>query len=177
MKKLIPLFILCFSLCFSISAQISDLAKLRQKRIEANEELRKTLTNYTEDYPKVKQLKAQIAVLDKEIQVLEKQTNNLNSFSISELARQNLIQSSIFIIDSLKNERSKLLKEYSPTAPEVTEIDERIKAIETGLVEIKNAKSIPVSPDILPNDSTFLLKLIVIQNQRIIELLEKNKTK
>lgn len=79
----------------------------------------------------------------------------------------------------LENEREQLLVRYSPENPRVVEKQQRIAAIE------KELSTMPIieAPDGLAEifeadiNSNELMKILVVQNQRIIELLEKISTK
>jgi uncharacterized protein involved in exopolysaccharide biosynthesis len=74
--------------------------------------------------------------------------------------------------EQLKQLRAKFTEEYPAVRElklQIAKIDEQIQKV------ILTDKTVELTPDILPNDSVFLLKLIIIQNQEIIKLLQQKK--
>lgn len=196
MKTLLPLLILVFGFSVfgqtkpktkpnSVNPQINTqpseidikIAELKKIRDYANQELNALRTKYSDEYPKIKETLAKIEAIDKEIALLEEVKNKfpikVAKGNVVDIVREEQIEKLLMQKVLLERERQKLLAEYQPTANEIKEIDKRIKTIEQEISNLRN--DFYLTPQNLPSDSTFLLKLIIIQNQRIIELLEKRK--
>lgn len=78
-------------------------------------------------------------------------------------------------IKAAKSDLSKLLVKYTNEYSEVKKLQNDVKALENRLIELNFEKKNLMQKEfirMLPNNEIQLLKMIVIQNQKIIELLE-----
>ena len=79
-------------------------------------------------------------------------------------------------LSEIEEERKKLLITYSSEYPKVKQLNAQIdvlKGVLAGLIQTRNELERKVLVKTLPNNNVELLKIIIEQNERIIELLEK----
>ena len=75
-----------------------------------------------------------------------------------------------------ENELAALRQKYSDEYPKVQEAIAKIKKIDSEInALVASGQFTKLKAEDLPDDPAFLLKLIILQNQRIIELLESQK--
>jgi uncharacterized protein involved in exopolysaccharide biosynthesis len=188
MKKLLPLYILIFAFgAFAqakkpvtkpVSKQITDLAgaeqlkSLQQQKEALEAERKKLLVEYQPTADEVRAIDKKIAEIDAKL------SRAKTSFSSPQTLK-------LIKLEALKKQKQDaeaqlktVLGRYTAEHPEVqkiklqlAEIDEEIKTL------LLSETRVELSPELLPDDQTFLLKLLIIQNQRIIELLEKGNPK
>ncbi len=98
---------------------------------------------------------------------------------IVELIRLEKISSLLRMKRYYEEEIKRLSREYSNSAMEnmdaIKNTKLRIAEIDAEVTKLSAEKGFTLIPDNIPSNDKFLLKILIIQNQRIIELLEKNQ--
>lgn len=170
----------------SVSAQIS-LDTLLSERRELETKLSELRLNFTEDATQIRDIKRKLTTVDKKIAELEpsqpagvltKESQLILGDIIILKTKLNLCGLQQNTATCKENTQKQLFKVYSKVSkkPELIEylLSESVSSYE---VFQKQEKSAPQASQVANEQSAELLRLLVIQNQRIIELLEKLTTK
>lgn len=188
MKKLVPVFILIFAFgAFAqtkkpvpktASKQIADLAgteqlkSLRQQREMLEAERKKLLAEYQPTAEEIKEIDKKIADIDAKL------IKAKSSFSTPQTIKLGKLEALKKQKQDAESELKTVLSRYSEEHPEVKKSRARLAEIDDQIKNLLFSETrVELTPDLLPDDQTFLLKLLIIQNQRIIELLEKDNKK
>ena len=88
----------------------------------------------------------------------------------------------IALLQKLKKDKAEaetalaaLLVKYSDDYPQVGQTRAQIAKLDEEIAALMKDPALPMTMETLPDDPALLLKIIIIQNQKIIELLEKKK--
>lgn len=183
------LFSLMMSLAFSIGIHAQTLVPrtdsisvLTQQKQELEALRAELLVKYTPDYFKIKELDEKIAAIDKEIAavLLKKQAGVDLSPADADLLAKLLVQISLVQTCVYKTEAhcKSLNIELAELYSQVGKSPRLIRFMAAAAVNEYeqnrlNTRSAPQVSQIADEQNVELMRLIVIQNQRIIELLEQ----
>jgi len=106
--------------------------------------------------------------------------SNAQSIKTAEAIRlevvEKLIKDSEKQHQNFESEKAELLSKYSPEYIKVKQVQEKINTLNQTLITLNLEKKQLLSKKLvenLPKDNIALLQMIVIQNEKIIDLLEK----